>query len=190
MMNRFSRVVLTPLLGGVLLLGGLTACETSKRGFPEVSSPTSDPDALNRRQLEATSTQVADVTDGKVRYIIPKEQLAGAFTRQFADGTSINKTIIRKVQETPKDKAVYYMVGMGLRDGMFRAMALPLQTSSDNSLYLNSNAPRYIITSVGCTFCFFNFERNEIVGTSCEENTGGSRCDLRVETNNSFFPRR
>ena len=178
--------VLTSLLG----LAGLSACETTKRGFPEVSSPTNDPDALNRRQLEATSKQVAQVSEGKVRYLVPREQLAAAFTRQFGDGTVIDKTIIRKVQETAKDKAVYYMVGMGLRNGMFRAMALPLQTSSDNSLYLASNASRYIITGVGCTFCFFNFEKNEIVGTTCEENTGGSRCDLRVENNNAFFPRR
>lgn len=174
----------------MLGLAGLSACETTKRGFPEVSSPTNDPDALNRRQLEASSKQVAEVSEGKVRYIIPREQLAAAFTRQFGDGTVIDKTIIRKVQETAKDKAVYYMVGMGLRNGMFRAMALPLQTSSDNSLYLTSNASRYIITGVGCTFCFFNFEKNEIVGTTCEENTGGSRCDLRVENNNAFFPRR
>ncbi|UYZ63759.1 hypothetical protein [Hymenobacter weizhouensis] len=172
------------------LAGLLSACETTKRGFPEVSSPANDPDALHRRQLEAVSTQVAAVAEGKVRYVVPRDQLAAAFTRQFGDGTVIDKTIIRKVQETPKDKAVYYVVGMGLRNGMFRAMALPLQTSSDNSLYLTSNAARYIITGVGCTFCFFNFEKNEIVGTTCEENTGGSRCDLRVEDNNAFFPRR
>ena len=189
-MIRFPRFLLIPLVGGALVLGGLSACETSKRGFPEMSSPNNDPEGLSRRQLEATSKQVAVVVDEKVRYLVPKNELAAAFTRQFGDGTSINKTIIRKVQETPKDKAIYYLVGLGLRDGMFRSMALPLKSSTDKSLYLSSNAPRYIITSVGCTFCFFNFERNEIVGSSCEENSGGSRCDLTVENNNSFFPRR
>ncbi|UOQ77602.1 hypothetical protein MUN84_02620 [Hymenobacter sp. 5516J-16] len=189
-MNRFLRLLFSGLAGGALLVGGLSACETTKRGFPEVSSPSTDPDAVNRRKLEASSKQVAEVAEGKIRYIVPREQLSAAFTRQFGDGTAIDKTVIRKVQETAKDKAVYYLVGMGLRNGMFRAMALPLQTSSDNSLYLSSNAARYIITGVGCTFCFFNFEKNEIVGTTCEENTGGSRCDLRVEETNGFFQRR
>lgn len=190
-MKRFLRSAFSPLaLGSFLLLAGLEACETTKRGFPEVSSPTNDPDAASRRTLEATSKQVAQVAEGKVEYIVPREQLAGAFTRQFGDGTVIDKTMIRKVQETPKDKAVYYLVGLGLKDGMYRAMAVPLQTSSDNSLYLSSAAARYIITGVGCTFCFFNFEKNEIVGTTCEENTGGSRCDLTVEDHNTFFTRR
>ncbi|TGD79558.1 hypothetical protein [Hymenobacter wooponensis] len=190
-MNRFLRSFLSPLtLGGMLALGGLAACETTKRGFPEVSSPTDNDDILNRRKLEAVSKQVAEVSEGNVRYLVPRDQLAAAFTRQFGDGTVVNKTMIRKVQETSKDKAVYYMVGIGLRDGMYRAMAIPLQSSTDNSLYLSSNAARYVIAGVGCTFCFFNFEKNEIVGTTCEENTGGSRCDLRVENNNTFFPRR
>ena len=188
-MNRSLRTHVVACLSAALLLGGLSACETTKRGFPEVSSPNNDPDALGRRQLEATSKQIAQVVSDKVEYLTPKQELAARFTRQFGDGTSINKTIIRKVQETPKDKAVYYLVGLGLRDGMFRGMAIPLQSSSDNSLYLSSSAPRYILTSVGCTFCYFNFERNEIVGTSCEENTGGSRCDLTVENNNAFFSR-
>ncbi|GAB3237006.1 hypothetical protein GCM10027346_28010 [Hymenobacter seoulensis] len=189
-MNRFLRYISSPLLGVALLLTGLSACETTKRGFPEVSSPSTDQDVVNRRKLEATSKQVAAVSEGKIQFIVPREQLSAAFTREFGDGTAIDKTVIRKVQETPKDKAIYYLVGMGLRNGMYRAMALPLQTSSDNSLYLTSNAARYIITGVGCTFCFFNFEKNEIVGTTCEENTGGSSCDLRVEETNSFFPRR
>ncbi|MET4105212.1 hypothetical protein [Hymenobacter sp. UYP22] len=188
-MNRILRLALSPLPLALLVLGGMSACETTKRGFPEVSTPTTDTDEM-RRKREVVSKQVAEVAEGKIRYIVPREQLSAAFTREFGDGTAIDKTIIRKVQETPKDKAVYYIVGMGLRNGMYRAMALPLQTSSDNSLYLPSNSARYIITGVGCTFCFFNFEKNEIVGTTCEENTGGSRCDLRVESNNTFFVRK
>ncbi|MDU0372645.1 hypothetical protein ACFPAF_19745 [Hymenobacter endophyticus] len=188
-MNRILRFALSPLPLALLVLGGMSACETTKRGFPEVSTPTTDTDEM-RRKREVVSKQVAEVAEGKIRYIVPREQLSAAFTREFGDGTAIDKTVIRKVQETPKDKAVYYIVGMGLRNGMYRAMALPLQTSSDNSLYLPSNSARYIITGVGCTFCFFNFEKNEIVGTTCEENTGGSRCDLRVESNNTFFVRK
>ena len=184
------RSLLSPLaFGGLLALGGLAACETTKRGFPEVSSPSSsdDTEAARRRKMEAVSKQVGEVSEGKVRYIVPREQLAAAFTRQFGDGTVVDKTMIRKVQETSKDKPVYYLVGIGLRNGMYRAMAIPLQPSTDNSLYLSTGADRYVIAGVGCTFCFFSFENNEIVGTTCEENTGGSRCDLRVENDNTLL---
>ncbi|GAB2465451.1 hypothetical protein GCM10011375_34500 [Hymenobacter qilianensis] len=174
-----------PLL--VILLTALPACETSKRGIPEVNA--ADGTDLERRQLEVSSKLVGRVIEGQVEYVVPRAQLATAFIRQFNDGTVVDKTSIRKVQGSPKDKAIYYLVGMGLRNGMYRAMAIPLETSTDNSLYLRSNAERYIVTSVGCTFCYFSFDKNRITGTECEENTGGSRCDLEVESNNNFFPR-
>jgi hypothetical protein len=186
-MNITSRSLLLTALTATALL---SACETTKPkhgGFPEVSSPTTDVDEVKRRQMEATSKQVARIAEGKVEYLIPRAQLASAFIREFHDGTVVDKTMIRKVQETPKDKAIYYLVGLGLRDGMFRGMAIPLQTSTDKSLYLSSNAERYIITSVGCNFCYFSFEKNRIVGTTCEDNSGGSRCDLVVENTNGIF---
>lgn len=174
----------------LLSVGLLSACETSKRSFPEIGTTDNDPEAAERRRrMEAVSKQVARVNEGKVEYVVPRAQLAKGFIQQFNDGTVIDRVTIRKVQESPKDPATYYVVGLGLRDGRFQAMAIPLQSSSDNSLYLSSNAARYIITSVGCNNCFFNFEKNQITGTTCEENTGGSRCDLRVEDNNTFFPR-
>jgi hypothetical protein len=172
----------------VLLLTTLAACETSKRGIPEINAE--DSNDLERRQLEVSSKLVGRVIEGQVEYVIPRAQLATAFIRQFGDGTVIDKTTIRKVQASAKDKPIYYLVGMGLRNGMYRAMAIPLEASTDNSLYLRSNAERYIVTSVGCTFCYFSFEKNRITGTDCEENTGGSRCDMEVESNNTFFPRR
>ncbi|SMB98514.1 hypothetical protein SAMN00120144_3446 [Hymenobacter roseosalivarius DSM 11622] len=187
----FVRRVLPSL---VVLLALLAACETSRRGIPEINA--TDATDLERRQSEIigadahhNSTLVGRVIEGKVEYVVPQAQLATGFIRQFSDGTVIDKTSIRKVQGSPKDKAIYYLVGMGLRNGMYRAMAIPLETSTDNSLYLRSNAERYIVTSVGCTFCYFSFEKSRITGTECEENTGGSRCDLEVEGNNSFFAR-
>lgn len=182
------QVLLRRVLPLFLLLVALAACETSKRGIPEINA--ADADNLEKRQLEVSSNLVGRVIEDKVEYVVPRTQLANAFIKQFNDGTVIDKTTIRKVQGSAKDKAIYYLVGMGLRNGMYRAMAIPLETSTDNSLYLRSNAERYIITSVGCNFCFFSFEKNRIIGTDCEENTGGSRCDLEVESNNSFFPRR
>ena len=189
-MNLNSRFLLLFAFTATALL---SACETTKPkrggGFPEMSGPTSDPDETRRRELEATSKQVARVAEGKVEYLIPRAQLASAFIREFHDGTVVDKTMIRKVQENPKDVPVYYLVGLGLRNGMFRSMAIPLQTSTDKSLYLNSNAERYVITSVGCNFCYFSFEKNRIVGTTCEDNSGGSRCDLVVENTNGIFRR-
>ncbi|GGF21213.1 hypothetical protein [Hymenobacter cavernae] len=185
--NSVARFV---LLAGLGLGGLLTACETSKHGFPEKSMPAEDPDAAaNQRKREAVSKQVATINEGKVEYLVPRNQLATAFIRLFGDGTVVDKTSIQKVQESKKDKPMYYLVGVGLRNGMYRAMALPLQSSSDNSLYLSSNAERYILTSVGCPFCSFSFEKNRIVGTNCEENSGGSRCDLVVKEYNEFFLR-
>ena len=186
-MSTSSRPFLRLLLATALLSVTLPACETTKRGIPEFTSP--DQSDVSRKQ-EPASKLVATVGEkGLIKYSIPREQLAQAFTRQFGDGTSIDKTLVRKVQGGPKDPASYYLVGLGLRNGMFRGMALALRLTSDNELYLSSNVARYIITGVGCNFCFFNFENNDIVGTTCEENTGGSRCDLRVEDNNTFFPR-
>ncbi|OUJ72867.1 hypothetical protein BXP70_16285 [Hymenobacter crusticola] len=181
------RTVLAACLG---LAGALTACETSKHGFPERGMPADDPDAAAaQRRREAVNRQIATINEGKVEYIVPRNQMATAFIRLFNDGTVIDKTSVQKVQESKNDKPVYYLVGVGLRNGMYRAMAIPLQSSSDNSLYLSSSAERYILTSVGCSFCSFSFEKNRIVGTTCEENTGGSRCDLIVKEYNNFFVR-
>ena len=142
------------------------------------------------RRQEAASKIVAAVGEkGLIKYLVPREQLAQAFNRQFGDGTSIDKTMVRKVQGGPKDPASYYLVGLGLRNGMFRSMAVPLTLISGSELSLRSNAKRYIITGVRCNFCFFNFDNNEIVGTTCEENSGGSSCDLRTEDNNTLFSR-
>ncbi|MCB2408732.1 hypothetical protein [Hymenobacter lucidus] len=188
---KFSpRSVLYAALLTLPVLGSLSSCETSKRGFPEVSSPSNDPDEANRRKLEATSTQLARLNEGKVEYIMPRAQLATAFIREFNDGTVVDKTMIRKVQESAKDKPVYYLVGLGLRDGMFRSMAIPLITSTDQSLYLSSNSERYTITSVGCSFCYFSFEKNQITGTTCGDDSGGSRCDMVVGPSNTLFRRR
>jgi len=191
-MKNLSNVALRSVLVAWLGLAGLlTACETSKHGFPEKGMPAEDADAAAaQRRRESVSRQIATINEGKVEYIVPRNQLATAFIRLFNDGTVVDKTSVQKVQESKKDKPVYYLVGIGLRNGMYRAMAIPLQSSTDNSLYLSSSAERYILTSVGCTFCSFTFEKNRIVGTTCEENTGGSRCDLIVKEYNEFFVRK
>ena len=186
----FLRLRCRPATALLLTALALAGCETSKKGFTETGVAEDDPEAAaRRRKMESYSKQIARVAEDKVEYVVTRAQLAKGFIQQFNDGTVVDRVTIRKVQEEPTDPATYYVVGLGLRDGRFQAMAIPLQASSDNSLYLSSHAARYIITSVGCNSCFFNFEKNRITGTTCEENTGGSRCDLRVVDDNTFFPR-
>jgi translation initiation factor 1 (eIF-1/SUI1) len=183
------RPFLRLLVASALVTVALPACETSKKSIPEFTSPDNSDISIKRKQ-EPSSKIVATVGEkGLIKYLVPRDQLAHAFNRQFGDGTTIDKTMVRKVQGGPKDRPSYYLVGLGLRNGMFRGMAIPLTLASDSELLLRSNASRYIISGVGCTFCFFNFENNDIVGTSCEENSGGSSCDLRVVDSNTFFPR-
>jgi len=176
------RLLIVSALSAIML----SACETSKKGIPEFTSP--DKSDMGSRRQEATSKVVASVGEkGLIKYLVPREQLALAFNRQFGDGTTIDKTMVRKVQGDPKDPPSYYLVGLGLRNGMFRGMAVPLTLVSESELSVRSSAARYTITGVGCTFCFFNFESNDIVGTTCEENSGGSRCDLKITETNTLF---
>jgi hypothetical protein len=80
-------------------------------------------------------------------------KLAAAFTRSSATALPSTKTIIRKVQETPKDTARLWAPACAtgcLVDGFL----LPVVNRCS---YLSSNAPRYIITSVAARRFFFNF---------------------------------
>lgn len=178
-----------PRLLGLGLLGLLTAllvmsCEATKPTTSEFGSP-------NRVKGEVIaapeSRQIVHFTDSTTEYVTPRSELAKAFIRQFGDGTVVDKVQVRKAPVGPKDPVNYYLIGMGLRNGMFRAMALPLTAGGDNTFSLRPNAERYTLTSVGCATCFFNFENGRIVGTSCDSNSGGSHCDLKVDVNNSLF---
>jgi hypothetical protein len=200
-------------LSAALLAAGalLSACETSKRGFPETSTPgeTSEStpvegadkkgqaarderrerkETAELRIMDTPNRLVATVVENKVQYKVPREILMQNFNRQFADGTAVNQAQIRPVKGSGKEKPTYYLVGLGLRNGMYRAMAIPLALSTDNELYLSSDSERYVLEGRGCQMCFFNFEGGGIVGTSCEDNSGGGTCNLTVERKNTFFP--
>ncbi|GAC1372701.1 MAG: hypothetical protein NVS3B25_22360 [Hymenobacter sp.] len=181
-----------PRLLGLSLLSVLVAllvmsCETTKPATSEFGNP-------NRVKGEVIakpeSRQIVHLTDSTTEYKTSRSELAQAFIRQFNDGTVVDKIQVRKAPVGPNQPTTYFLVGMGLRGGMFRAMALPLTAGGDNSYYLRPTAARYIITSLGCPACFFNFEGGRIVGTTCAENSTGSHCDLKVETNNSLFAAR
>lgn len=168
------------------------ACETSRRGTDEYQAPgrSEATDASADRPSEVLTRQIAQLNDlGKIEYRTSQSELARAFIRQFGDGTVIDKVMVRKAPGKGRDASGYFLVGMGLRNGMFRAMALPLQNGGDNTFSLSSATERYILSGVGCSTCTFNFEGTRIVGTTCTDNSGGSRCDLRVEPTNSMFTR-
>ena len=178
-----------PRLLGLGLLSLLTillvmSCESSKTATNEFGSP-------NRTKGTAIaapeSRQIVHFTDTSTEYVTPRSVLARAFIRQFNDGTVVDKVQVRKAPGDADQPVAYYLIGMGLRNGMYRAMALPLTGGGDNTYYLRPTAERYTITGVGCPMCFFNFENGRIVGTTCGERVGGSNCDLKVESNNALF---
>jgi|SRR6476661_2255438 len=180
---------LIPRLLGLGLFALLTllvlSCESSKPA--EFGSP-------NRIKGEVVakpeSRLVVQITDSLTDFKTPRADLAAAFIRQFGDGTVVDKILVRQPPGTEKSGGTYYLIGMGLRNGMYRAMALPLTSGGDNSFYLRPSAERYILTSTGCPTCYFEFEDQRIVGTTCSENTGNSRCDLKVVSSNQMFAAR
>jgi hypothetical protein len=184
-MNFLPRLLGLGLLG--LLMGLLVMSCESTRGTGEFGTPTR---IKGEVIAKPDSRQIAQVTDSTLDFKTPRAELAAAFIREFGDGTVVDKILVRKAPAGPKDPSSYFLVGMGLRGGSFRAMALPLNTGGDNTVYLRPSAERYILTAVGCPTCYFNFENGRIVGTSCGDNSGGSRCDLKVEMNNNLFAAR
>ena len=182
-MKYLSRLLGLSLLSALVALLSMS-CESMKQRTSEFGSP-------NRIKGEAIaapeSRKIVHFTDTTTEYKTPRRELARAFIHQFNDGTVIDKVQVRKAPTDPKQPIAYYLIGMGLRSGHFRAMALPLTSGGDNTYYLRPTAERYTLTSVGCTACYFNFENGRIVGTTCSENSSGSHCDLKVESNNSLF---
>ena len=177
---------LFPQLPGLGLLLALLSCETSKPNAGEFGSPTRSSTAVEA----PASRQIARITDNGPEYLTPRADLAAAFIRQFGDGTVVDKILVRPAPASKGETKKYYLIGMGLNGGNFRAMALLLTGGGDNTFYLSPGAKRYIITSRGCPMCLFNFEEGEIVGSTCSENVGGVTCELQVENSNELFVRR
>ncbi|TXK49668.1 hypothetical protein FVR03_06135 [Pontibacter qinzhouensis] len=181
------------------------AC-TNSEGIPEES----DSDLLDAIEADAASADtagegelalpkkeydgqlLAQVVFDSVDYIVSPEQLLQPFIQEFGDGTVVDKVMIRKVQEDKGSKPAYYVVGIGLLNGAFRSMALPLDVASDNSLYLSTQATKYICNgNTSCGFCFFTFKGNEIVGCSCDTNQQAdpNQCKQQVTEGNMLLKR-
>lgn len=191
-MSRLLGLLLLGLLMGLLLLTA-SSCETSRTR--ENADPLKQADAMNearadaRRATASGTRQIMQVDEkGTIDYKTPQSVVAAALIRQFNDGTVIDRVIARKAPEdNPKARPVYYLVGLGSLNGSFRAVAMPLRGAEDGSFYLTPNADRYVLSSSGCPTCYFDFENGFIVGTTCDENSGGSTCTLKVLTGNEVF---
>ena len=181
-MNVIPRLLGFGLFALLTLL--VMSCESTKTTTNEFGSP-------NRIKGEVIakpeSRLIVQLTDTSTNFKTPRAELARAIIRQFGDGTVVDKILVRKAPKSEDGASgTYYLVGLGLRNGMFRAMALPLTSGGDNTYYLRPTAERYIITGTGCPTCFFEFEEDRIVSTTCSENAGGS-CDMKVVSNNDLF---
>ncbi|WP_242917115.1 hypothetical protein [Pontibacter liquoris] len=165
----------------VLLLA--SAC-TRREAFPEESE--SDPDETPAERYDGKL--LAQVILDSVNYIVPKQELYQPFIREFGDGTVVDKVMIRKVQETKEDSAVYYLVGLGIRSGAFKSMALELDMTSDNSLYLSSKGGKHTCQAApGCEFCYFTYSGNKITGCECSSRAPGNNCVHKFSQQNSLL---
>ena len=185
---RLFGLLLLGVLGGLLFL---SSCETTRRR--ESSSPSREAQRLSDAagaslSGSASSRQIMQL-DGKgtVKYKLAQSVMAAAFIRQFNDGTVFDRIMVRKAPGSEAAQPVYYLIGMGHNNGAYRAVALPLRGTDDSTYYLTPTASRYVITGVGCPSCYFDFEDGHIIGTTCDDNSGGSSCTMKVLEANQIF---
>jgi hypothetical protein len=181
---------LLSLLAGLLILTSCEATRTRESSDPAREAQRLSDEAAARRN-SLVSKQIAQLQEAGLPIFKTSESVvAAAFIRQFGDGTVIDKILVRPAPGAPKEKATYYLIGMGLRDGHFRAMALPLRDSGNGALYLTPDAERYVLTGTGCPTCVFDFEGDRIVGSTCGDNAeAGSSCTFQVLNANTLFAR-
>lgn len=181
-------LLLLGVLGGLLLL---SSCETTRTN--EASNPIGRAQRMSdvpgaALSGSASSHQVMQL-DGKgaVKYKMAQSVMAAALIRQFHDGTVIDRIQVRKAPGSNVVSPVYYLIGVGHNNGSYRAIALPLRATDDSTYYLTPSASRYVISGVGCPSCYFDFEDGHIVGTTCDDNSGGSSCTMKVLPANEVF---
>jgi hypothetical protein len=190
-MSAFSRLfglLLLGMLSGLLLL---SSCETTRNG--ENTAPVGKAERTGNMpgaalSGAANSHQIMHLDNkGAVKYKVGQAALAAALIRQFHDGTVIDRVQVRKAPGSEATSPVYYLIGLGHNNGSYRAIALPLRGTNDSTYYLSPKASRYVISGVGCPNCYFDFENGHIIGTTCDDNSGGSSCNLKVLQENEVF---
>ena len=174
----------------VILLLLAAAC-TRRESFPEESEegPLEAEAGTEGEAGPAYDGQLlAQVVFDSIDYIVKRQELLQPFIREFGDGTVVDKVMIRKVQDKKDAAPAYYLVGLGMRNGAFRSMALELDVTSDNSLYLSSKGAKHMCTaSAGCGFCYFTFSGNKIVGCECDSRSPGNNCEHKVSETNHLL---
>lgn len=189
---RLFGLLLLGLLAGLLL--GMSGCNATKPSVDR-ADPTRDlgsrSDAGTTLGGAASSRQIMQLGEqGKIDYRTSRAVIAASLGRQLNDGTVIDRVTVRQAPlDDPKDqtKPPYYLIGIGLNQGHYRAIALPLRGTDDGTYYLTPYADRYIISGTGCPNCFFDFEDGHIIGTSCDDGSGGGNCKLQILSANQVF---
>ena len=145
---------------------------------------------------KATSIRIgAWLTQAKeMSFDVKPERLLQQFIREFGDGTVIDKVMVAPIQDGPRTKPTFYLVGMGQLNGQFRAMALALEQSNDDGgLYLLPTATRHLAEGSNCVMCYFRFSRGKVTGAECSEESTGTvdrRCTFRTVPGNGFFSKK
>ncbi|WP_439879831.1 hypothetical protein ACSX1A_11690 [Pontibacter sp. MBLB2868] len=186
-LGRCWRAVFQPVLFWALLLLIVSAC-TRRESFPQDSEEPVEQIEGEAAPMKYDGVLLAQVVSDSVHYIVSKEVLLQPFIREFGDGTVVDKVMIRKVQEVEEDTAAYYLVGLGMRNGAFRSMALELDIASDNSLYLSSQGDKHMCqASIGCSFCYFTYSGNKITGCECGSRSIENKCVHKVSQTNGLL---
>lgn len=185
-LSRFSRKVkLSSVFVLILLLSG--SC-TGREVISEESDMSMEEGVGEVPVNTYDGKLLAQVVFDEVEYIVPQQELMQPFVREFGDGTVMDQIMIRKVQETKEDEPVYYLVGLGIRNGAFRSMALMLDLAADNSLYLSSSGSKHVCqASIGCNFCYFTFSGNKITGCECDSRATSNSCSHKFTEGNTLL---
>ncbi len=145
---------------------------------------------------EVTSVRIgAWLTQAKeMSFDVKPEGLLAQFIHEFNDGTVVDKVMVAPAQDGPRGKPTFYLVGMGQRNGQFRAMALALdQSNDDGGLYLQTTAARHVAEGTNCVMCYFRFSRGKVTGVDCSEESTGTterHCEYRSLPGNGFFAKK
>ena len=165
-----------------LLLG--SACQR-ENSFPEVTNMPAEENS--EEKVQPAGKLLGEMIFDSVAYVVPQEKMLQPFIDEFGDGTVVDHAQIRRVQATSKDKPYYYVVGIGVKNGDFRMMAIELYASSENALYVTPQSRKYISTSEDCHFCMFTYDKNVITGAECQSRDAEEPCTYVVEDHNSFM---
>ncbi len=137
--------------------------------------------------------KIGFILGSDVSYEVPMEVLLQAFTAEYADGTVVDRVMINADPAAPRNKPVFYLIGMGKREGQFRAMALQLRIAEDKSFWLAPSADRNFAEGFKCRFCFFEFTKGQVSSAACAEKGENAapdrRCDFRTEKGNQLLRR-